>query len=152
MVDASTIGMTFEPTRACVEPGRLRFFLDTIGETNPIYRDAVAAKAAGFAARPIPPTYLFCLEMIDNDGRFAILEALNIDIARILHGEQTFIYRAPAYVGDELTFHSSVTDVRQKKGGALTLVDVATHVTNQRGEPVADCVRVVVVRNQGGLS
>ncbi|MGO9421018.1 MaoC family dehydratase N-terminal domain-containing protein [Roseiarcus sp.] len=147
MVDASAIGMRFRPTHARVEPGRFRFFLETLGETNPVYRDAEAAKAAGFAGQPIPPTYLFCLEMIDNDERFAILEALKVDIARILHGEQKFVYRAQVYVDDELTFASSVTAVQQKKGGALTMIDVTTRVTNQRGEPVADCVRVVVVRN-----
>ena len=69
--------------------------------------------------------------------------------ARVLHGEQTFVYRAPVYVGDELTFDSSVTGVREKKGGALTMIDVTTRVVNQRGEPVADCTRVVVVRNSG---
>ena len=147
MVDASIIGRTLAPTRARVEPGRLRFFLDTLGETNPVYRDAVAAKAAGFADRPIPPTYLFCLEMIDNDDRLAILDALKIDIARILHGEQKFVYRAPVYVDDELTFQARVTDVQQKKGGTLTMIEITAGVTNQRGEPVADCVRVVVVRN-----
>ena len=147
MVDASAIGMTFPPTHGRVEPGRLRFFLETLGETNPIYRDDAAAREAAFAGRPIPPTYLFCLEMIDNDDRFAILEALKVDIARILHGEQTFVYRAPVHVDDELTFRSRVTDVQQKKGGALTMIEITAGVTNQRGEPVADCVRVVVVRN-----
>jgi hypothetical protein len=87
VVDATAIGMTFPPTSARVEPGRLRFFLETIGETNPVCRDEDAARQAGFAGRPIPPTYLFCLEMIDNDDRFAILDALGVDIARILHGE-----------------------------------------------------------------
>lgn len=147
MVDASAIGTTSAPTHASVEPGRLKFFLDTLGETNPIYRDDDAAQAAGFSGRPIPPTYLFCLEMLDHEAPFAALDALGIDLARILHGEQTFHYRAPVTIGDRLTFVSSVTDVRQKKGGALSLVDVTTRVTNQRGEPVADCVRVVVVRN-----
>ena len=147
MVDASVIGLALPPTRGRVEPGRLKFFLDTLGETNPVFRDPGAAQAAGFAGRPIPPTYLFCLEMLDNDDRFALLDALKVDISRILHGEQKFVYRAPVYVGDELTFHSSVTDVQQKKGGALTMIDVTTRVTNQRGEAVADGVRVVVVRN-----
>jgi acyl dehydratase len=147
MVDASIIGLTLPATRARVEPGRLRFFLDTLGETNPVYRDDAAAKAAGFADRPIPPTYLFCLEMIDSKDPFALLKALKVDIGRLLHGEQKFVYRAPIHVDDELTCQSSVTDVQQKKGGALTLVDVTTRVTNQRGEPVADCVSVVVVRN-----
>jgi acyl dehydratase len=147
MVDASAIGMTLPPTHARVEAGRLKYFLDTLGDTNPVYRDASAAKAVGFADRPIPPTYLFCLEMLDNDDRFALLDTLKVDIARVLHGEQTFVYHAPAYIGDELTFRSSVTGVQQKKGGALTMIDVTTQVTNQRGEPVADCIRVVVVRN-----
>ena len=147
MVDASIIGRTLAPTRARVEPGRLRFFLDTLGETNPVYRDAVAAKAAGFADRPIPPTYLFCLEMIDSERPFALLDALKVDIGRLLHGEQKFVYRAPVYCGDELTFVSTVADVQHKKGGALTMIDVTTRVTNQRGEAVADGVRVVVVRN-----
>ena len=34
-----------------------------------------------------------------------------------------------------------------KKGGALTIVDVTTTVTNQRGERVAEAVRTIVIRN-----
>ena len=146
VVDASAVGMTFAPVRARVEPGRLRFFLDTLGETNPVYRGS-GAEASGPADRPIPPTYLFCLEMMDSEKPFEMLNALKIDISRILHGEQKFVYRAPVHVGDELTFRSSVTGVQDKKGGALTMIDITTEVSNQRGEPVAECVRVVVVRN-----
>jgi hypothetical protein len=83
MVDASAIGMTFEPAYARVEPGRLRFFLDTLGETNRVYRAREAAKEAGFAERPIPPTYLSCLELMDRKP-FEMLEALKIDISRTL--------------------------------------------------------------------
>ncbi len=124
-----------------------RYFLDTLGETNPIYRDAAAAQRGGFR-RTADPADLSLLPGDDRQRRpFAILDALKVDIARVLHGEQTFVYRAPVLVGDELTFRSRVTDVQQKKGGALTMIDVTTGVANQRGEPVADCVRVVVVRN-----
>lgn len=147
MVDDAAIGMTLAPVHARVEPGRLRFFLDVLGERNPVYRDLAAARAAGFSERPIPPTYLFCLEMMDGEKPFEMLEALKIDISRILHGEQKFVYRAPVHIGDELTFETSVTGVQHKKGGALTMIDVTTKVANQHGEPVADCVRVVVVRN-----
>ncbi len=152
MVDASAIGLTLPPTRARVEPGRLDAFLDTLGQTNPVYRDLGAARAAGFPDRPIPPTYLFCLEMIANERPFALIEALGIDIARILHGEQSFVYRAPVHVGDELTFVSGVAGVQAKKGGALTRIDVTTRVANQRGEPVADCLRVILVRNPGSVA
>ena len=32
-----------------------------------VYRDEKAAQAAGYGAAPVPPTYLFCLEMMDAD-------------------------------------------------------------------------------------
>ena len=147
MVDQSAVGMTFTPVQATVEPGRLRYFFETLGETNPVYRDAGAAAAAGYAATPIPPTYLFCLEMMDSEKPFEFLETLKIDLGRVLHGEQRFVYHAPVVVGDTLTFQSRVTGVAEKKGGALTIIDVETQVHNQHGQHVADTIRSIVVRN-----
>ena len=147
MVDKSAIGVNFTPVQARVEPGRLRYFLETMGERNPLFRDAAAAKAAGFAGAPVPPTYLFCLEMMDSENPFEFLKTLNIDIGRILHGEQSFDYHAPVVVGDTLTFQSRVADVADKKGGAMTIVNVETRVTNQHGQHVADTFRSVVIRN-----
>ncbi|MGY4569684.1 MaoC family dehydratase [Bradyrhizobium pachyrhizi] len=147
MVDQSAVGRTFTPVTARVEPGRLRFFLDTLGETNAIYRDEATAQAAGFTAAPVPPTYLFCLEMMDAPDPFEFLTALGIDLARVLHGEQRFDYHAPVMVGDTLTFRPRVTGVTDKKGGAMTLIVVDTPVTNQTGVHVADVSRTVVVRN-----
>ncbi|MCC8955916.1 MaoC family dehydratase N-terminal domain-containing protein [Bradyrhizobium sp. Pear77] len=139
MVDQSAVGRTFTPVTARVEPGRLRFFLDTLGETNPVYRDGAAA--------PVPPTYLFCLEMMDAAEPFEFLTALDIDLARVLHGEQRFDYHAPVVIGDTLTFRPRVTSVTEKKGGAMTLIVVETAVTNQGGIHVADTSRTIVVRN-----
>lgn len=147
MVDRSAVGRSFAPVTARVEAGRLRYFLDTIGERNPVYRDADAARAEGYCAIPTPPTYLFCLEMMDAERPFEILTELNIDLARILHGEQRFTYHAPAMVGDTLTFKSRVADVADKKGGAMTMVVVETEVSNQHGARVADAARTIVVRN-----
>jgi N-terminal half of MaoC dehydratase len=33
---------------------------DTLKETNPVYRDAEAARPQGYAAPPAPPPYLCC--------------------------------------------------------------------------------------------
>lgn len=147
MVDQSAVGHRFTPVTARVEPGRLRYFLNTLGETNPAYRDADAARAAGFAGTPVPPTYLFCLEMMDAEKPFEMLTALDIDLARVLHGEQSFVYHAPVLVGDTLTFSPRVAGVTEKKGGALTLIVIECEVTNQDGVHVADTARTVVVRN-----
>lgn len=147
MVDQSAVGRSFTPVTAHVEPGRLRYFFNALGERNPIYRDAAVARTNGYSAVPAPPTYLFCLEMMDSDNPFEFLTALKIDLARVLHGEQSFLYRAPVVVGDTLTFSSRVASVTDKKGGAMTLIVVETAVTNQDGIHVADVSRTIVVRN-----
>ena len=85
--------------------------------------------------------------MMDAEKPFEFLEALQIDLARVLHGEQRFSYYAPVVVGDTLTFRSQVSDVVDKKAGALTIVNVATEVTNQHGHKVAEAVRSIVIRN-----
>ena len=111
------------------------------------YRGEGAAPAAGDAAPPVPPTYLFCLEMMDAAEPFEFLTVLDIDLARVLHGEQRFDYHAPITVGDTLIFKPRVTGVTDKKGGAMTLITIETEVTNQDGVHVADTSRTVVVRN-----
>lgn len=147
MVDQSAVGHRFTPANAHVEPGRLRYFLNTLGERNAVYRETSAARAQGYSATPVPPTYLFCLEMMDSDNPFEFLTALDIDLGRVLHGEQSFAYHAPVMVGDTLTFQSRVASVAVKKNGAMTLIVIETRITNQSGVHVADSSRTVVVRN-----
>jgi len=148
MVDHSAAGRALTPVTAQVEAGRLRFFRETTGERNPVYTDAGAAQAAGYAAVPVPPTYLFCLEMMDAEQAFEFLDILGADLSQVLHGEQRFTYRAPVMVGDTLRFEPRIASVTDKKGGAMTLAVVETKVTNQHGIHVADCSRTVVVLNK----
>ncbi len=49
--------------------------------------------------------------------------------------------------GDTLRFQTRVTDIYDKKGGALEFVVNDTKVTNQLGEHVSDLHSVVVVRH-----
>jgi acyl dehydratase len=65
----------------------------------------------------------------------------------VLHGEQSFTYHRMAYAGDTLHFDGRITDVYDKKNGALTFVVMETKVTNQRGEHVVDIRKSLVHRN-----
>jgi len=47
-----------------------------------------------------------------------------------------------------LTFRARVTEVTDKKNGAMTLIGVVTEVTRQDGVHIADLKRTVVVRNR----
>ena len=145
MADKSLIGRSLGVTTADVEKGRLRFFAKAIGETDPVYFDESAARDAGHPTLPLPPTFLFSLELARPPSNWR--EEAGIELARVLHGEQSFTYRRMAHAGDTLHFDSRVTDVYEKKGGALEFVVMETRVTNQRSEHVADIRKVLVHRN-----
>jgi acyl dehydratase len=146
MLDRQYIGHTMPKFSATVEKGRLRFFAKAIGETDPVYTDEAAAQAAGHPGLPVPPTFLFCLEMESPDPA-AIRNLLGLDYRRLLHGEQGFTYHRMAYAGDVLSFEQRIEDIYDKKGGALDFVLRKTRVTNQHGEHVADLRTVTVQRN-----
>ncbi len=145
MIDKNIIGMAFPPHSARAEASQLRFFAKAIGETNPIYTDETAALAAGHAALPLPPTFLFSLDLARPPSNW--MKEAGIELARVLHGEQSFTYHRMAYAGDTLHFDSRITDVYDKKGGALDFVVVNVKVSNQRAEHVADMRKVLVHRN-----
>ena len=129
-----------------IERGRLKFFAQAIGETNPIYTDEAAAKAAGYADLPAPPTFIFAAEL-DSNAVFGLLDLLGVPLGKVLHGEQGFEYFAPVVAGDTITIASRVKDIYDKRGGALEFLELESTATNQRGEAVAAMRNVTVVRN-----
>jgi acyl dehydratase len=145
MIDKKFIGKAIPAFRTVAEAGQLRFFAKATGETNPIYFDESAARDAGHPNLPLPPTFLFSLELHQPDTRWR--DEIGIQVARILHGEQSFTYHRLAYAGDVLRFETRIADIYHKKGGALDFVVRETRVTNQNGEHVADLRSVLVQRN-----
>jgi len=146
MIDHKYIGHVEPAFEVLVEKGRLKFFAKATGQTDPVYTDEAAAHAAGHPDLPVPPTFLFCLEMEAPDPA-AIRNLLGMDYRRLLHGEQGFVYERMAYAGDVLRFEQSIEDIYDKKNGALEFVVRKTIVTNQRGESVAQLRTVSVLRN-----
>ncbi|MET7987460.1 MaoC family dehydratase N-terminal domain-containing protein [Streptomyces sp. NPDC005281] len=144
-IDPAVIGTRYPAFRTVAEHGRLRFFARATGQQDPVYTDVKVAEAAGHLDLPVPPTFLFCMEM-DNPDRGRFLADLGVDIRTILHGGQDFEYHAQAYAGDTLTFTTAAKDVYSKKGGALEFIVRATHITRD-GQPIATLTSTTVVRD-----
>jgi acyl dehydratase len=149
MLDKAHIGKTLGRITAEVEKGRLRFFAKATGETNPVYTDEAVAKAAGYRSLPVPPSYFFCLQMIDDPDPTGWLTGLGVKLQYVLHGEQSFEYFDMAFAGDSLTFESRVTDIYDKKGGALEFLVTETTAVNQLNKVVVKMKCTTVVRNPG---
>jgi acyl dehydratase len=151
MIDrAKHIGQASEPRAVEVERGFLRFFAEATGESDPVYFDDAAARAAGHPALPAPPTYLFSLNLSAPAKIGSVLDPVNgmgVDMSRILHGEQSFTYHRPIYAGDRLTLVTTTRDIYAKKGGALEFVVQDTTAHDENGVLVAEMESVTVVRN-----
>lgn len=146
MIDKKFIGYQLKPSVLTVDRTRLQFFAKAIGEKDPVYVDPAAAKAAGYADVPAPPTFLFAAEL-DSGANDQLLADLDIPLAKLLHGEQSFRYLQPVCAGDTVTVQSTITDIYDKKGGKLEFAVKDSKVTNQREELVAELRTVLVVRH-----
>jgi len=144
-VPQSAVGLELPPFSATVEAGRLRFFAEAIGETNPIYTDRAAAEAAGHPNLPVPPTFFFGLKL-DAPDPFRWILDLGVDFRFVLHGTQRFDYHGLAFAGDEVAMQSRLTSVREKKGGALEFLELSTTV-HRGAELIATLVETIVVRH-----
>jgi acyl dehydratase len=139
------LALAFPELNVVVERGRLRFFAQAIGESDPVYSDVEAARAAGHPDLPVPPTFFFSLTL-ESSSPFFFLDELGIDLRRVLHGEQRFEYHAPAFAGDELTLTEAITEVYEKRGGALEFLLKQTEV--RRGaQPIATLINTIVIRH-----
>ncbi len=149
MADASMIGMDLGKGSIEVEKGRLRFFAKATGQNDPVYTDEAAARDAGHRSLPVPPTFLVCLNSdVTAASGIDRMKVLKLDLGRILHAEQAFDYHKMACAGDTLHFATTLTDVYDKKNGALHFVVSTTRVTNQNGEHIGD-LRSTLVERRG---
>lgn len=129
-----------------VERGRLRFFAQATGQTDPVYTDVEAARAAGYPDLPVPPTFFFSLEL-EGPGPAQYLRELGVDFRHILHGEQAYTYHAMAFAGQTLTLQPRIVDVTRKKGGALELLQQDTTITNEADELVAEASFLLAIQH-----
>lgn len=134
-IDRRHVGYALPPFTVEVDPRRLAAFAAAIGERDP-----------RLAAEVAPPTFMKVLEG-EHDSSRAILAALEVPLARVLHAEQQFEYLAPIRAGDRVTVRRTVTDLYEKKGGAMEFIVIESVLTGAAGLLLGRSRQVVAVRN-----
>ena len=56
-MDQSQVGREFPAMAVEISAKEIARFAAAIGDTDPVYRDLAAARAAGYPGIPLPPTY-----------------------------------------------------------------------------------------------
>jgi len=144
MIDRKWIGYTSTPSKVTIDRWRVKLFCQAIGETDALYWDEAAARVAGHAACPVPPTFLKAIEA-DHMPAADLLGLLGVPLLSVLHAEQSFDYLAPVHVGDEIEITREVTDIYEKRGGALEFV-VVEALFRRGAVTVCESRQTIVVR------
>jgi acyl dehydratase len=128
-VDQSLVGRSFPPTAPfTVSEEHVRAFAEATGGTH----------AAG---DPAPATYPIVLAF---DAMNAFLAAEEIDLFRIVHGEQRFAYERPVRPGDVLSATLTVSSLRQI--GGADIIGTTSEVTDAGGALVCSTSATLVHR------
>src|SRR5215470_10587894 len=143
-VNTDYLGRTFPATEP-YEVSRVKIadFAEAIGDPNPLYTDAAAAKAAGYPDVIAPPTFPIVITMAAS--RAAIGDpGLGINYAMVVHGEQRFTYSRPLHAGDMVVAQSTISGIREV--GSMTMVTTETEIRTLDGEHVCTGYGTLVER------
>ena len=141
------VGRTTAKGRLVVERAPITNFARAVCDNNPVYRNADAARAAGFPNIPAPPTFGFSIQ---NWGKWEELQPADSSpegnpMAEVfvqlmskggivLHGEQEFHYHRPIVAGEHLEYDGVVRDVYQKASGDKTMTFMVIEDTYRDGD------------------
>ena len=129
-IDQSLVGRVFPPTRPYeVTEDRVRSF--------------AVATGSSYDAGPAPATFPIVLAF---EAMNAFLEAEQLDLFRIVHGEQRFTYERPVVPGDVLTATLRVATLRQIGGNDI--IGTTSEITDADGSLV--CTGTATIVHRGG--
>ena len=142
-VDTSKKGKTYTPATYEVGLEKIREFANAVGETEAVYHEREAAKAAGFRDVVAPP--MFAVVYSAPAMGPAILDPeLGINLMMMLHGSQEFLWGEPVCAGDSITTTATVKDLYDKDGKGFYVFESVSE--NQDGQEVVRGTWTNIVR------
>ncbi len=115
-----------------VDQTKIEAFSAAIGDDNEYIKQ-------GFAS----PTFLISIQMSAMEVALFDPE-LGLDYSKVVHGEQSFEYKKPVKAGDELSFVSTIEDIKSKVGNDF--ITIRSDVTDSLGNEVATLKATLIAR------
>ena len=142
-VKTDAVGRSYPPVVYAVGREKVREYASAVGETNPVYSDLDAARAAGYADVVAPP--MFVVVYAGRAVAPGIFDPdVGINFPMMVHGGQAFEWGPPVVAGDEITTTASVKDISERGGMAFYVFESVSR--NHRGETVATGTWTNIVR------
>ncbi|MGH3980589.1 MAG: FAS1-like dehydratase domain-containing protein [Pseudonocardiaceae bacterium] len=146
-LDPAFAGRSY-PATAPYHVGRekIREFAEAIGDPDPVFRDADAARAAGHPEVIAPPTFAIVVSMRSWQALIDDPE-LGLDYSRVVHRDQSFAHHRSVRAGDQLSATVHVDEIRSVAGNDF--LTVRCEIADAAGEPVTTAWSTLVARGTG---
>jgi acyl dehydratase len=142
-VNKKAIGKAYEPVVYAVGREKVKEYARAVGETDPIYLDVEAARAAGYADVVAPPMFAVVYSA-PAVGPPIFDPEIELNFAMMVHGAQEFEWGPLVVAGDEITTTASVKDISEADGRGYYVFESVS--INQRGEQVCRGTWTNIVR------
>ena len=123
MPDPSLVGKTYAARGQLVDPGRAAQMAQAIAGG-----DEVAETGS------VPPTFAAVYCLAPTLGQLFADPEAGINLAGLIHGEQSFEWPEPVRSGDVVDSEAEITSVEQKRG--MTFVGLRVRATRQSDQAV----------------
>jgi acyl dehydratase len=144
-VPTEQIGKTYAPVVYAVGREKVREYAAAVGETNALYFDTEAARAAGYGDVLAPP--MFVVVYCSSAFMTALFDPeLEVDFAHLVHGAQQFSWEQPVVAGDEITTTLCVKQITERAG--LRFDTFETVSVNQRGQTTCVGTWSTIIRGE----
>ena len=143
MTASDVIGKSYPPHSYEVGREKIREYANAVGETNPVYFDRDAARAAGFRDVVAPPMFAVVYSA-GSVGPPIFDGEIGIDFMRMVHGGQQFDWGEPVCSGDTITTTTTFKDFSEKDGRKFYVFESVS--TNQEGQEVVRGTWTNIVR------
>jgi acyl dehydratase len=156
-IDRKHLGRRYGPYRYVVGSEKIRDFALTVSggipgrvfpssptePPHPFFVDEEAAKASPYGSLVAPP--MFAVNFAMQPFAVACADpALEIDLVRLVHGEQEFEFSGVIRPGDVIETLGEISELRSR--GPLDFLTVKTTSKNQRGEVVVEALWTAIIR------
>jgi len=132
-VSTVAVGKAYPPVTYAVGREKIREYARAVGESNPLYLDVDAARAAGHPDVLAPPMFAVVYSAPAVTPAFFDPE-VGIDFARMVHGGQEFRWGRVVVAGDEVATTVVVKDISERAGNGFFVFE-STSIA-QDGETV----------------
>ena len=146
MLDSSLINKNYPAVVFPVTKREIKSFSEATGQTGPLYSNENISKKKGRPSLLAPLTFLTVIDHKQKKPYQYIID-LGMDLGRILHAGQKYMYHHPIYSEDIITKRGKISNIYEKNNGDLQFVEFKSYYTNQRDIMVAESLAIIAYRN-----